>query len=248
MKCVFFGLYFLFCASFCSCTKLPSSFLKCDKNQTNFQKCLIKAVTNALAQLNKPFKEVGLPNMEPLEVPSLTIGAGSGAVSFQQNYKNLKMSGFTQTTCPKFDVIFPESKISMSCASPAITMDFDYDINGRILLLPIFGDGPGSIILDHIGVDIIFHFEEYEKKNKKYYKIKSTELSMTPNLIKFDLKNLFHGDKALGDNILKVMNENWEEVFRDVKSGYEKAFAQIFTSIFNRLLERISVNELFGGE
>ncbi|KYB26932.1 Protein takeout-like Protein [Tribolium castaneum] len=134
----------------------------------------------------------------------------------------------------------------MGCLSPVVIMDFDYEINGQILLLPIFGDGPGSIILDHIKVDIIFQLEEYERKNKKYYKIVNTGLTMSPKLIKFDLKNLFHGDKALGDNVLKVLNENWEEVFADVKSGYEEAFGQIFASIFSRLLEKISISELFG--
>lgn len=69
---------------------------------------------------------------------------------------------------------------------------------------------------------------------------------MSPKLIKFDLQNLFNGDKALADNVLKVLNENWEEVFGDVKSGYENAFSQIFTGIFSRLLDRVSVDDLFG--
>jgi hypothetical protein len=73
-----------------------STFKKCDKKQSDFDQCLSTAVKDALSQLNVGKKEVGLPSFEPLEVPSLVIGAGKGPVGFVQNYKNIKLSGFTK--------------------------------------------------------------------------------------------------------------------------------------------------------
>ena len=35
----------------------------------------------------------------------------------------------------------------MDCLIPEFRMDFDYEVNGRILVLPIVGQGPGYIIL-----------------------------------------------------------------------------------------------------
>lgn len=69
---------------------------------------------------------------------------------------------------------------------------------------------------------------------------------MTPRSIKFDLQNLFNGNKALGNMILTVLNENWKSVYDDVQSSYEDAFAQIFTSIFNNFLSRVPTDRLFG--
>jgi hypothetical protein len=46
-------------------------------------------------------KEVGLVSFQPLHVPSLVIGAGTGAVAFKQNYNNLKLSGLTKTKFSK---------------------------------------------------------------------------------------------------------------------------------------------------
>jgi hypothetical protein len=60
---------------------------------------LAAAVENAVGQLDKQIKEVGLPNMEPLEVPALRIGAGTGPVAFEQNYKAVLVSGFTKLRC-----------------------------------------------------------------------------------------------------------------------------------------------------
>jgi hypothetical protein len=82
----------VYCYSFTA-----STFKKCDKKQSDFDQCLPTVVKDALSQLNVEKKEVGLPSFEPLEVPSLVIGAGTGPVGFAQNYKNVKLSGFTKT-------------------------------------------------------------------------------------------------------------------------------------------------------
>jgi hypothetical protein len=81
----------VYCYSFTA-----STFKKCDKKQNDFDQCLSTVVKDALSQLNVEKKEVGLPSFEPLEVPSLVIGAGTGPVGFAQNYKNVKLSGFTK--------------------------------------------------------------------------------------------------------------------------------------------------------
>ena len=87
--------------------------------------------------------------------------------------------------------------------------------------------------------------EEYEKKGQKYLKVVEGKLVLTPGLVKFKLENLFDGDKTLGDNINSVMNENWKEVFADVKSSYEEAYSQIVETIFNNLLAKVPYDELF---
>jgi hypothetical protein len=61
------------------------------------------AVVDAVVKLNAPIREVGLVNLQPLDVPSLVIGAGTGAVAFQQNYKNIKLSGLKKVECEKVE-------------------------------------------------------------------------------------------------------------------------------------------------
>ncbi|KAH0821678.1 hypothetical protein GEV33_001113 [Tenebrio molitor] len=89
-------LAFLAVANLCFGAKLPTTFKKCDKKQSDFDQCLSTAVKDVLSQFNVEKKEVGLPSFEPLEVPSLAIGAGTGPVQFAQNYKDFKLSGLTK--------------------------------------------------------------------------------------------------------------------------------------------------------
>ena len=97
-----------------------------------------------------------------------------------------------------------------------------------------------------MGLQLTFNLEEQEKKGKKHYKVASQKFVLNPQLVKFKLENLFDGDKALGDNINQVLNDNWSEVLADVKPSYEEAFGKIFSSIFNNVLGKMSTTEIFG--
>jgi asparagine synthetase A len=90
------------------------------------------------------------------------------------------------------------------------------------------------------------HLEEYEKKNKKYYKVTQKKLLVEPQMLNFKLDNLFNGDKVLGDNINQVMNDNSKEMYADLRSSYEEAFWKIFVAVFDNLLTRVPIAQLFG--
>lgn len=83
--------------------------------------------------------------MEPLEVPALVIGAGTGPVQFQQNYKNLKIYGYTKIN--SLEANFKDNILKIDTEFPEIKLVFEYEIHGRILVLPINGNGPGSITM-----------------------------------------------------------------------------------------------------
>ena len=82
---------------------LASSFMKCNLKQTDFQQCLTKAVEDAIKQMNRPLKGVNLLNLGPLEIPGMTVAAGSQVLYTQQVFKNMKVSGFNETTCSKVE-------------------------------------------------------------------------------------------------------------------------------------------------
>lgn len=90
---------------FAKFTFLAKTFQKCSRKQPDFDKCLVKAVENAVGQLTKPFREVALPSIDPYEVPSMTIEPGSGPARFQQNFKNLKVTGFSKGKFSKFQYV-----------------------------------------------------------------------------------------------------------------------------------------------
>lgn len=74
----------------------------------------------------------------------------------------------------------------------------------------------------------------------------NSKIHLKPKKVTYHFGNLFNGDNKLGDNINKVLNENWSEVFQDVKPQYEEVFQKIAATIFNGLLEKVPKKDLFG--
>ncbi|KAH0815009.1 hypothetical protein GEV33_007782 [Tenebrio molitor] len=222
----FFALLTL--ANLCFGAKLPTTFKKCDKKQSDFDQCLSTAVKDALSQLNVGKKEE--LGQDPLV--SLKITKMSNFLDLANSLKANRMD-FEKKTL-ELDVDYPE-----------IIMNFEYQISGKILVLPIQGEGPGRMTLIKPRILLTLYLEEYEKKNKKYYKVVKNTLLIEPQGLHYKLDNLFNGDKALGDNINQVLNDNGKEVYADVKTSYEEAFGKIFATVSDNLLTRVPVAELF---
>lgn len=57
--------------------------------------------------------------------------------------------------------------------------------------------------------------------------------------------NLFNGNKALGQNIIKFMNENWKEILEDLKQTIVDGFGNVFSSIINHVFSNFPYDEVF---
>ncbi|XP_044260587.1 protein takeout-like [Tribolium madens] len=239
---------FVIIFEFCSSAKIPSNFIKCDRKKPDFKKCAPGAVEQAMRQMDKPTKELGIPSLSPLVIPSLSIAGGEGSVKLDQNYKNVHIYGLTNLSCSKLNVDFENKIIENECLYPEIRMVSDYNLNGKILVLDIMGEGKGTITLEKVRIPVKYDLEEYEKNGKKHFRVTNIDLKMIPERVRFDFENLFNGDKKLSEHVLNVINENWREVYDDAKASYEDAFGQITKDIFNKVLSKVSISDMFGDE
>lgn len=57
--------------------------------------------------------------------------------------------------------------------------------------------------------------------------------------------NLFKGDKALGDNTNKFLNENWQDILNELKANLFDAFGQVVESLINSVFSKIQYKDLF---
>lgn len=99
---------------------------------------------------------------------------------------------------------------------------------------------------EQLNAELNFKTADRVKNGVNYLQVVDSKIHLNPKKVIFHFDNLFNGDKTLGDNINKVLNENWREVFEDVKPHYEEAFQKIAASIFNGLLDKVPKKDLFG--
>lgn len=83
---------------------IASNFKKCNRKDADFQQCCLNAANNGLSQLTKPFPELNLPNVDPLEIKVLNIEPGAtGVVALTQKFHDCKMVGISKSILDKFE-------------------------------------------------------------------------------------------------------------------------------------------------
>lgn len=95
---------------------------------------------------------------------------------------------------------------------------------------------------------IRFNGKSTTKNGKVYLKPENTKLSFTLTKMVLHLGNLYNGDKALGDNTNLFLNENWQEVFPEIKKSVFSAFSQIAENVLNNVFTKVPYDELFQKE
>ena len=121
----------------------------------------------------------------------------------------------------------------------------DYVMDGRILLLPITGQGKSNVTLVDLTTRHELTGEPVVKDGETYMRIKKYKVKFEPKLVKLYFENLFNGDKRLGDAMNSFMNDNWEIIFQELKGAYEDTFGYVFKEITNKLFTKVPMNRIF---
>jgi hypothetical protein len=104
---------------------------------------------------------------------------------------------------------------------------------------------PQMYFSENLNVSALFDYEEKMKKGKTFIKIISSNVSMDPEFVSYNFENLFNGDKQLGDNINRVLNDNWKQVFDEVKDDYIEVINRILVQLLNNFFSKVSLEDAF---
>lgn len=84
-----------------------------------------------------------------------------------------------------------------------------------------------------------------ERRGVKFAKIENYKLRYQTQRSYYRLDNLFNGDKILGEQTNKFLDENWKEIDKDLGPAISETIAQICVQIASSLFDRIPYNQLF---
>ncbi|KAF2881434.1 hypothetical protein ILUMI_24720 [Ignelater luminosus] len=223
---------------------LPPEFKRCKRVGIN--ECLKGAIQDALPRLEKGLPEFNFQPLQPLNIPSITVGEGKSAVNVVQNFNNINIYNIPSSTINKAEVEFSGTTFTITIESliKEIRIEAEYNFNGKILLLPIVGNGNAFVKMINVVTTITLHGEEIQKKGTTYGDIKKVNLNFAPEKIEFRLDNLFGGNERLANEMNQVLNDNWKEVWEDTREGYEEALSLIFQDITNKIMKKVPFQNL----
>lgn len=226
---------------------LPQTFQLCHRRDPNFNKCLSEAITGALRAMKNGVPEFGILPISPLSVSALSIQQGaSSPINLKQEFKNVKLAHLTDSVVTRTKMDLNNFVLRAEAITPYTEIYGDYQMEGRVLLLPVTGKGFANITLHGLKTKHELIGEPIQQNGETYMRIKKYNVRLEePKHMTIYFGNLFNGDVALGNAMNGVMNDNWQLMFRELRGAFEDTFGYIFKDISNKLFLKVPLTKIF---
>lgn len=78
-----------------------------------------------------------------------------------------------------------------------------------------------------------------------YATLEHVKLVLEPKDIHFQFDNLFNGNKFLGDNMNRFINDNWHVFYAEIKQDFTKSLSLAVKSLVNGFFEKYPYSAYF---
>ncbi|CAH4033993.1 circadian clock-controlled protein daywake-like [Pieris brassicae] len=229
-------VFFAVCANIGRC----ALFSPC-KNKDS--KCFDAAFVNAFPKLLSEDSTLGIGSSDPLHIDFI-----DGNLSIiKYKFFNSTVKGYKDCSIKNVKSNLNSLTLNFELDCPEIDSTGKYEVSGRLVVLPVEGEGEYRITTGRYSIAVNAELKEVQDKNgKTYLAIKNIKLkneAIEP--VVFDFKNLFNGQKDLSDAVHKFANENWKEVSYLVQDPVWYAHLKQLVIHINKHLKTEPLDEIF---
>ncbi|XP_075145238.1 protein takeout-like isoform X2 [Haematobia irritans] len=210
-------------------------------------KCFEKMFNFIAKEKPSGYADINLAAFDPLKMDKLHVKPGSSSpvnvdlmltnvslLGFSTS-KFLGMQGFDKEIATKHEIVYNPHHIYLIGT---------YKVSGKVLVLPITGSGKFNITLVNPRVSISWNGVPVEKNGEAYLKLEKYFVDVTPENLILYFENLFN-DKILSDNMNLFLNENWKEVYPEIRTPIGKALASATKQRLQNVFEKYPYHKMF---
>lgn len=231
---------------------LPSNWKKCSRDNPKLRECLADATEHAIKEMSKKgAKGLGLFPIDPLFLSRVDIDRGdgrtNGAVAIDLHLSDLNIHGLRHTkvlNVAEADISNYHFKMFVQVAK-GVTLKGQYKMDGKVLVLPITGEGKCEISLENITAHIELRGNEVIKDGQKYGYMADWKFLLDTTRLRMSFDNRLNSNKQLGKQMDSFLNDNWNEIWQELRDDIQEAFSSAFREIFNRIFTKIPYDNLF---
>ncbi|KAJ1520443.1 hypothetical protein ONE63_003574 [Megalurothrips usitatus] len=229
---------------------LPYTWKKCAKTDPAFRECFREAIEVAVRELSrKGAKGFGVFPIDPLFLSRVDLerGRDDSAVAIDLHFRDVNFHGLKNTKVldvVKADISNYHFKMFVQVAK-GVTLKGQYKMDGKVLVLPITGEGKCEISLENITAHIELRGNEVIKDGQKYGYMADWKFLLDTTRLRMSFDNRLNSNKQLGKQMDSFLNDNWNEIWQELRDDIQEAFSSAFREIFNRIFTKIPYDNLF---
>ncbi|KAK3926822.1 Protein takeout [Frankliniella fusca] len=220
--------------------KLPSYITACRNDDPNLNECAVKAGRAAIPHFTNGDRKYKIPKLNPLTVYDFKVSQGTRSVGLQINMNEASIFGLPDMSFDAARVDLKSRHIEWDFTASNIKILGTYNITGRVLLLPLVGNGQANITLRDCTFNYTFDYDvEQRADGVEYMALYNDRLTFDTKRVYIKLANLFNGDRLLGNNMNHFLNENWKEVTHEVGPTIADAISEVFRQILTQISDLV---------
>ncbi|CAG9562798.1 unnamed protein product [Danaus chrysippus] len=204
--------------------------------------CILSSAKTSLPIFAKGIPELGVKSLDPMYIP-LIVSDESG---LKLKFKNSTLTGLSGCVVDNFkhDHIKKKQLLKITCD---VSLTGDYEVQGKVLILPVEGNGKYKIDIRGITVKCNFNLNEFENSGVTHWKIdddwsETYKFKVRDGAV-FHFENLFNGNKILGDPVLELLNSSWKDVMEDISPPIIKAIIGQEVEAVNTLYSAVPADD-----
>lgn len=174
-------------------------------------------------------------------------GGNNSRFNLKSSFKDVEISGLSSSKTQKVAIRFDNFKLKTEIYTDRLDFVGNYKMTGQIIYLPIIGEGRTNISMQDLASrhEVIGEYFTKPEDGETYINITDYKIKFKPKRLTFKFDNLFNGDKVLGDNMNRFMNQNWKAVFQNIIPDYEKFFGEKFKALANNVFQNVPMKMIF---
>ncbi|CAK1551890.1 unnamed protein product [Leptosia nina] len=223
---------------------LPSYLKPCDLQKSDFKKCVRQQIENSLPLFSKGIPEIGVPSIDPVDLNDIVIDGNGLKLTFTK----AKMHGLSEGSLTDFIINIGEKEETFKLGFKGnLSMTAQYNADGKILILPIRGDGDSLIKCRNVEVEINSKLNHVKDAKGEHFKLATPNYKYNIESTTFDFKNLFNGNKQLAETTLQFANENWRQLMDDLAPPVIKQIVKTIVKAINKFFSKVAITTIVLG-
>ncbi|XP_013108018.1 circadian clock-controlled protein daywake [Stomoxys calcitrans] len=225
---------------------LPSDIQKCAVGDNQ---CIRHKIVEIITKYSTGNDKFGMPNISALTIKNITVARATGSSPIQLNFKFLELTvkGIENGIVLNTTGWTKEPKIvEAQIEVPLLRVVGHYQTNGKILLLALDGEGQGRVELSDCKLHIKARLTlEKRSDGQNYVKVNKLKIEMQPKKVWIKMDNLVKGSRELTDTMNKVLNDNWSDVWSELRDGINNALSLIMIQITTKIFDELPYDNFY---
>ncbi|CAL7939394.1 unnamed protein product [Xylocopa violacea] len=219
-----------------SIPEIPSFMKICHRSDPFLNECIKQSAIALKPYLRNGIPALRIPACEPLCLQEIEIDQTSGPIYIRAMYSNVSIFGGTNFIPKSIRFDLEKNRIRLKVYLPRLEMVSNYNLDGKIMMLPITGDGIAHGNFTDIDAIVTLQFKRYRDEIGLIHQmVDDIYVDFEIGHATVHLDNLFDGDETLSAAMNLFLNDNWSTVIAEVRPKLEEIIAELIRNFANTI-------------